>query len=364
MSQIKPSPRGSRRAGDAPTLSDVAKAAGVSPMTASRVINKDPAVRAATRELVDAAIAKLNYTPNTAARSLAGARRARITLLYGNPSSAYLSELLVGCLTEASRSDVQLLLEKCDLDCDADVFVRQLIDAGIDGVILPPPFADSQRILQALTAADIPASVFASSKLGPNMIALSIDDRQAAFDMTRTLLARGHRRIGFIAGNTNQAASAKRLDGYRQALTEAKLEIDEGLIAPGDFSYRSGLTAARVLLDLPQPPTAIFASNDDMAAAAIAIAHSRHIDVPVHLSICGFDDTALATTVSPELTTVRQPVAEMAQAAVAMLATALAKRRRTGESVAGKIHVFAHEIIQRESDGPPPSAPKASRSRR
>ena len=364
MSKPKPSPKTSRRAGDAPTLSDVAKAAGVSPMTASRVINKDPAVRAATRALVDAAIARLNYTPNTAARSLAGARRARITLLYGNPSSAYLSELLVGCLTEASRSDVQLLLEKCALDGDADAFARQLIDAGIDGVILPPPFGDSQTFLQALTAAGIPASVFSASKPAPDMIALSIDDRQAAFDMTRTLLARGHRRIGFIAGNTNQAASAKRLDGYRQALMEAKLELDEALIAQGDFSYRSGLTATAALLDLPQPPTAIFASNDDMAAAAIAVAHSRHIDVPLQLSICGFDDTALATTVSPELTTVRQPVAEMAQAAVAMLTASLAKRRRTGESAAGKIHIFAHEIIQRRSDGPPPDAPKRSRSRR
>jgi LacI family transcriptional regulator len=179
--------------------------------------------------------------------------------------------------------------------------------------------------------------------------AVTIDDREAAADMTRHLLALGHRRIGFIGGAQNQFASSRRLEGYRQAVSEAGLEVDEALIVPGDFTYRSGLAAADRLLDLAPRPTAIFASNDDMAAAAVAAAHRRHLDVPGDLSVCGFDDTALATTISPELTTVRQPVSEMAQAAVEILAAA-ARRRRQGQADQPEQRLFPYEIVRRQSD--------------
>lgn len=345
---VKPS----RRAGSAPTLSDVAKAAGVSPMTVSRVINKDDAVRDQTRERVEAVIAALNYAPNTAARVLAGATQTRLALVYGNPSAAYLSEVLVGGLAMASRSDVQLLLENYEAGADPAELASKAIAQRLDGVILPPPFCDVVELVADLRAGGVPTALLASGAPAEGCFAVSIDDVQAAADMTRHLLSLGHRRIGFIVGAPNQTASAKRLEGYRLALHEAGLAPDDALIAQGDFSYRSGLVAANQLLDASPRPTAIFASNDDMAAAAVAAAHRRHLEVPDDLSVCGFDDTALATTLSPELTTVRQPVAQMAAEAVELLTTA-ARRRRLGQDAPSATRLFRHEIVRRESDAPP-----------
>ncbi len=347
----------SRRSG-APTLSDVAKVAGVSPMTVSRVINKDQAVREQTRERVNAAIAALNYAPNSAARLLAGAAQTRIAMIYGNPSSAYLSEVLVGGLTETSRTDVQLLLEKCGDDAGASAIVRNLVERRIEGVILPPPFCDDAEAVSILLKAGTATVVLGTGAAADGAFAVAIDDSRAAEEMTRRLLGLGHRRIAFIAGNPNQTASARRLEGYRRAMREAGQVDDPSLIAQGDFSYRSGLAAADRLLALAAPPTAIFASNDDMAAAAIAAAHRRHLDIPQDLSVCGFDDTALATTISPELTTVRQPVAQMAQTAVEMLITAV-RRRRSGQAAPVLQRLFAHEIVGRRSDGPVRGPPRA-----
>ncbi|MBB5685348.1 LacI family DNA-binding transcriptional regulator [Sphingobium boeckii] len=348
----------SRRSGAAPTLSDVARAAGVSPMTVSRVINRDGNVRAATQHKVEAAIAALKYAPNTAARSLASGAQTRIALIYGNPSSAYLSEVLVGCLTEASRSDVQLVLERCDTSQDHADIIRRIVEWKVDGVILPPPFCDAGDIVAALLQADMPTAVLATGVPAPGTFALSIDDSAAARAMTDYLIALGHKRIGFIVGHPNQTASAKRLAGYRQAIAAAGLPDDPMLIAAGDFSYRSGLAAADRLLALPERPSAIFASNDDMAAAVIAAAHRLHLDIPAQLTVCGFDDTALATTISPELTTVRQPIAQMAQAAVAMLAD-FARARRAGRDVRPETRLFDHQVIRRETDAKPTGVSRA-----
>lgn len=320
-------------------------------MTVSRVINRDEAVRPQTRERVEAAIAALNYAPNSAARVLAGAARTRIALVYGNPSAAYLSEVLLGGLAMASRNDVQLLLENCEAGVDPADIAGRAVERRLDGVILPPPFCDMAGLVAELLAGGVPTVLLASGAPAPGCFAVTIDDVQAAADMTRHLISLGHRRIGFIVGAANQTASAKRLEGYQRALREAGLPQDERLIAQGDFSYRSGLAAADQLLGASPAPSAIFASNDDMAAAVVAAAHRRRLEVPGDLSVCGFDDTALATTISPELTTVRQPVAEMAQAAVELLTTA-ARRRRLGQDAPAEQRLFRHAIIRRRSDAP------------
>ena len=344
--------RSSRRAQIGPTLGDVARRAGVSPMTVSRVINSSDNVHPDTRERVNAAIQALGYTPNAAARSLAGGTLTRIALLYSNPSAAYLSEFLVGSLAEARQNGAQIVVEKCDADEVA--IVRGLIERGIDGVILPPPLCDSHAVLAALFKAKVPTAVVASGAPAAGAFAVSIDDAEAARQITALLIGLGHRRIGFIAGNVNQTASAKRREGYARALEDAGQPLREQLIAQGDFSYRSGLEAAERLLDGAEPPTAIFASNDDMAAAAIAVAHRRGLDVPRDLAICGFDDTALATTVWPGLTTVHQPIAGMARAAVELLVAAL-RRVRAGEPLTPRQRVMNFAIVRRESDGPPAS---------
>ncbi|MWC44239.1 LacI family DNA-binding transcriptional regulator [Sphingomonas carotinifaciens] len=344
-----------RRTRSAPTISDVAKAAGVSLMTVSRVINGENNVRPATREAVNAAIAALNYAPNPAARSLAGAAQIRIGMLYSNPSAGFLSEFLLGSLDQASRSDVQIIVEKCEIGEHEVEVARHLIEGGIDGIVLPPPLCEADAVLAALNQARIPTVLVASGEPCEAMLAVRIDDRTAALDMTRHIMALGHQRIGFIRGNPNLTASDRRFEGYRAALDEAGIAFDEGLVTQGLYTYRSGLDAAERLLERDDPPSAIFASNDDMAAATVAVAHRRGLDVPGDLTVVGFDDTTLATAIWPELTTIHQPIADMARAAVELLVSAI--RRQTGAAEPHRLLDFS--LIRRQSDAAPRRRPPA-----
>jgi LacI family transcriptional regulator len=346
-----------RRQRTAPTITDVAEAAGVSPMTVSRVVNGEANVREATREAVNAAIARLGYAPNRAARSLAGAEEQRIALLYSNPSAAYLSEFLMGGLDGVGRGHAQLVVEQCETGEQAERAIDHLILTGIDGVVLPPPLCDSDAVIDALHAAGIPLVVVASGRPRTDVPAVSIDDARAAHDMTHHLIELGHRRIGFIAGNPNQSASERRLEGYRAALAQAGLPSDPALITTGLFTYRSGLDAAEQLLALDDRPTAIFASNDDMAAAAVAIAHRHGLDVPGDVTVCGFDDTPLATTIWPALTTIRQPIRDMSRAAVQLL---MADARARSGPVAPPAHLLLdYTLVRRQSDAAPRQRPAA-----
>ncbi|TCP37156.1 LacI family DNA-binding transcriptional regulator [Sphingomonas sp. BK235] len=351
---------GSRQTG-APTIADVAQLAGVSTMTVSRVINGENNVREATRAVVREAIARLDYAPNRAARSLAGASQIRLGLLYSNPSEAYLSAFLLGSLDEAGRGDIQLVVQKCDLDEHEREVAERLVASGVDGIILPPPLCDSPLVLDVLLAAQVPTVVVATGSSPAGVGRVSIDDRAAARAMTAHLLALGHDRVGFITGNPNLTASGERLAGYREALVEAARPVDEALIARGLFSYRSGLDATEELLDLDRPPSAIFASNDDMAAASVAVAHRRGLDVPGDLTVVGFDDSTLATTIWPELTTIHQPIADMSRAAVRMLAQML-RSRRDGTIKDAPDLVLDHTLVRRQSDAAPRRRPP-SRSR-
>jgi LacI family transcriptional regulator len=340
--------RAGRRQGNVPTISDVARQAGVSPMTVSRVINGEPNVRSTTRDTVKEAIATLRYTPNPAARSLAGATATRIGLLYSNPSAGYLSEFLVGSLDQASRSDVQLVVEKCELGDHEIEVARHLIASGIDGIVLPSPLCDSARLIEVIAAEALPAVVVSSGQPPRAMLAVGIDEFAAAHAMARHLVGLGHRRIGFILGDPAQVASGLRLRGFRAALDEAGLAADPALITQGDFTYRSGLVAAGHLLSVADRPSAIFASNDDMAAATVAVAHRRGLDVPRDLTVSGFDDTTLATAIWPELTTIRQPIAEMARAALELLVTAIRRQRPDDPH-----RLLDFELIRRQSDASP-----------
>jgi LacI family transcriptional regulator len=214
-------------------------------------------------------------------------------------------------------------------------------------VILPAPLCDSEEALKAVDEAGIPAVLVASGRPSPTLSAVSINDFEASRAMTRHLLGLGHKRIGFINGHPNQTASGQRFRGFIEAMTEAGLSVGTDQVAQGYFTYRSGLDAAEKILGNFNP-TALFASNDDMAAAAMAVAHRRGLDVPGDLAIAGFDDTPLATTIWPALTTVRQPIADMAREAVRLLIDQV-RGRRSGSppEVAHKLVKYA--LIQRES---------------
>jgi len=353
--------KNARRSGKVITIHDVARHADVSPMTVSRVINGEANVREETRARVAASVAALRYKPNQAARSLASADAIHIGVLYANPSANYLSEFLLGSLEQSSLSGCQLVIEKCEGgESEAEAIVR-LVKGGVDGVILPPPLCDSLESLKAVRDAGVSAVLVASGKPAADLCAISINNFEASRAMTRHLLEQGHRRIAFINGHPNQTATGQRFHGYVEAMTEAGLSVDADQVAQGYFTYRSGLEAAGKLLDGPGAPTAIFASNDDMAAATMAVAHRRGLDVPGDLSVTGFDDTPLATTVWPELTTVRQPIAEMAREAVLLLVEQI-RGRRAGTAPQVVHRMLKFTLVRRDSSAPPGASPAASRA--
>lgn len=340
---------------------DVAKRAGVSPMTVSRVMNSKSIVRESTRKKVAEAAAALNYTPNQEARILAGGKPVRVGFLYSMPSErsgSYLTEVLLGLLNQISMNNVQLFVKKCD---EGDLVIEQtqrLIDNGLDGIILPPPLGDNAAIIDLVVKAGIPVVLIACGQPDVRASAIGIDDRNAAYRMTRHLIELGHHRVGFIAGHPHQSASAPRLAGYQDAVAELGADAAPELVVQGMFNYRSGLDAAETLLALPERPTAIFASNDDMAAAAVAVAQRLGLDVPGDITVAGFDDTALATTIWPALTTVRQPTMEMAEAAVQCVVGRI-QALRAGEPAPAEHSVVDFTLVRRQSDAAPRIRPPA-----
>jgi len=338
-----------RSAGHKPaSIHDVAERAGVSIKTVSRVLNREPNVSDSTREKVQQAVAALSYRPNLFARSLASERSFLIGLLFDNPSAAYIAGVQLGALARCREAGFHLIVEVLDSrDPGVDQAVMALVaESALHGVILTPPLCDSLPILEALTRARVPFVRMAPAHSMPGMAEVFIDDRQAAFEMTSHLISQGHRRIGFIKGHPDHASADLRFEGHRAALSEAGIAYDDTLVAQGQYDFQSGLDAAERLLALTPRPTAIFACNDDMAAGVLAAAQQLNIKAPSELSVAGFDDSLPAQIVRPRLTTVRQPVAEMAAAAVAMLVVRTPAQAPTAQQL-------AHELLVRDSTAPP-----------
>ncbi|KQV82290.1 LacI family transcriptional regulator [Massilia sp. Root351] len=341
-----------------PNMIDVARLAGVSPMTVSRVMNGKDIVRGSTRKKVAEAVAALNYAPNPEARTIAGLKPIRVGFLYSKPSGAYLAEFLLGLLNQASLNNVQLLVEQCGEGKEALTQAQRLLDSNLDGIILPPPLCDRAPIVDLAVNSGVPLVVVACGQPDSRASAVSIDEHGAAYEMTRHLIELGHERIGFVMGNPAQSCSALRLAGYQAALRDFGGQLAPELVVPGLFNYRSGLDAAEQLLALRDRPTAIFASNDDMAAAVVAVAHRLRLDVPGDLTVTGFDDTALAMTIWPALTTVRQPTAAMAEAAVQCLVRQVQAQRSQQPGATEQLSI-GFTLIRRQSDAPPRIRPPA-----
>ncbi len=326
-------------------IRDVAARAGVAVKTVSRVLNGHPYVSAALREKIEQAMIDLDFSPSIAARILSGAKSHQVALIYDNHSPYYMFQIQKGCWEVCHENGIRLLAQPVDVaDPRVEEQVRGLVrETHVDGIILSSPVTDCEPVLRALETMDVP---FVRISPGINHALTSsvfMDDAQAADDMTTHLINAGHRRIGFIKGHANHMASDERLFGYRRALDRVGIPFEPQLTATGEFDFDSGVAGARALLDLPQRPTAIFASNDDMAAGVLAVAHDRGITVPDELSVAGFDDTTLARTVWPPLTTIRQPMAELARtAAQVLIAGGDITHRR-----------LPHELVERASVASP-----------
>jgi len=338
------------------TVHDVARHAGVSSMTVSRVVNGTK-VREALRVKVVTAIEDLNYVPNLAARA-ARSGAFRIGVLFSNPRSSNLGDFLMGAFSQSGRDGSQLDIEPIAAHPDPIDAVRTLLARGVDGMILPPPLCDSLEALDLLWQAKVPAVSFATADPRSHSSAVLIDDFEGARALTSHLIALGHSKIAFIRGDSRHSPALRREEGFRAAMAQAGFQLNASWLIEGDFSYRSGLDAGKALLDRPldERPTAIFASNDDMAAAVAAIALGQGIRIPADLSIAGFDDTPIASLLWPQLTTVHQPIAEMASTAVEIVADTLRQRRAAAGGMAPAIrhHIAPFELKERGSTGPAP----------
>lgn len=328
------------------TMQDVADLAGVSSKTVSRVVNNEPRVSPATREKINKIIEELNFQPNKSAQSLAADRSLLLGLLYDNPSSAYITGLQAGVLKACDNFGYGLVIHPCD-NKDGDLIkkLRLLLGSSrMDGLVLTPPLTENQALLNFLDDINKPYVLISPLNQQQSKPHVGTDDVLAARQLTQHLIDFGHRRIGFISGARQRSGSEMRYAGYLQALTENNIALDEALVAEGQFTFESGELAAQQLLQLAEPPSAIFASSDYMAAGVMKAAIQLSISVPDQLSVCGFDDDPIARFLTPTLTTIRHPVSALAQSAGEMLIHQLKKRDAVYE-----IEELHSKLILRES---------------
>jgi LacI family transcriptional regulator len=330
-------------------INDVALAAGVAIKTVSRVLNNEPNVREETRTRVLEVVKQLNYHPSLSARSLAGRRSYLIGLVYENPSANYIVDLLHGAQARCREGTFQLLSHQATgRGAEMERDVLGLVDqTHVDGLIVTAPLSESVELIKTLDRRAIPFVRIAPNEFKHDSPYADMDDEGAAREMTEYLIGLGHRRIAFVIGHPDHIASDQRLRGFKAAMKHHDVPVEPQLLKQGYFIFESGLEAARQLLTLPHPPTAIFASNDDMAAGVLMAAHELGIDVPQDLSVAGFDDTYIARTVWPRLTTVHQPIYDLAYTATNLLLDML-QRGEVPEPAR-----LGYRLVCRDSTAPP-----------
>ena len=335
-----------------PTIYDVAREAKVSFKTVSRTLNTEQGVRAATRQRVIDAAKKLNYSPNLAARRLAGRRSYTIALFYDGDLSSYIAGLQLGMIEACAPLHYELILHPCDIAVEppGKDLRKFLSQTAVDGVVVTPPLCDNPQLGSALRRMGTP-HVLISPQDHYRSPQVYFMEHQAAYDLTNHLIGLGHRRIGFIKGDPAHSSSHARYKAYKDALRDAGIKLDARIVSEGSFSFRSGVSGARGILGEPRPPTAIFASDDDTAAGVIHYAHEAGIRIPADLSVAGFDDTPISRYIWPTLTTVRQPIRRLGSTAARMLIDVLrADKAPRMDSVAT---ILEYEIIKRNSCAPP-----------
>ena len=339
------------------TIRDVADAAGVSIATVSRVLNGRPDVAVGTRERVLQVTRDLGFSTNRSARSLVGGRTSLVGISLPLVEVEYFARILAGAADELDDHDLQVVLATTlHLRVRATSLLARLANGVTDGSLLILPEESSEE-LRELTAVGYPFVVVDPLEpLADDIPSVSATNALGGRAATEHLLALGHRRIGVITGVPDWLASVERLNGYRAALASAGVVPDPALVVESDWVVEGGEAAAAALLDLRDPPTAVFAFNDNMAIGAVRAAQARGLHVPADLAVVGFDDSEQAATTTPALTTVRQPLADMGRMGVSLLLRLLDNRR----AEALRIELQTRLIVRDSTSGP---APHHSRTR-
>jgi LacI family transcriptional regulator len=303
------------------TIADVARKAGVSIKTVSRVANNEPHVRPALRDRVGKVMRGLGYSPNIAARRLASNSAFAIGLLFGGAPGEYFPQIILSILNhEVLQGYTVLVADFAPFDEQSRSAVLDLVNRKhIDGLILTPPCDNDAELLRRLEKIGVPLVRLTPADSSSRLPSVSAEDGTGAYEMTRYVLGLGHRRIAFVGGDPNHHASRERFDGFRRALRDSRVPFDRSLVRRADFLFEGGVKAGRELFALPTLPTAVFACNDESAAGVLVAAQERGLRIPADVSVVGFDDFPTARKTYPALTTVRQDLAEISSRATRLL---------------------------------------------
>lgn len=300
------------------TISDVAKLANVSTATVSRVLSNSGNVKKETTEKVLEAIQKLNYQPNVLARQLRKLETKTILVVVPDITNTFFSKILRGIERVAIENDYEVLLGDTGNDVERERgYLDILRQKKADGMILLTARLES-HLLEEM-AGEFPVVLACEYLEGSTIPTVSIDNISSARKATEYLINLGHRRIGFISGPLNVILSRDRLKGFRQAMEQHNIPMESFLVQEGDFSFESGYNMMMKFLALDQPPTAVFAANDEMAIGAIKAIKSKGLHVPDDISVVGFDDIKFASIYEPALTTISQPMFEIGKKAMELL---------------------------------------------
>ena len=338
------------------TIKDVAERAQVSLKTVSRVINNEPSVALATRARVAQAISELDYEPDPSARNLRNGLSFVIGLVYDNPNPYHIIAVQKGVLAACRETSYGLQIQP--VDSTSPLLADELVDfvqrSRLAGLVLTAPMSERKDLVDMLAERGIALVRIIAATEDPNdgLPCVYVDDRNAAYEITEHLIQLGHQRIGFLWGGPQHRSSGERYAGYQQALKDYGIAVDEQLAVPGDYTFDDGFRGARCLLALQEPPTAIFGSNDEIAAGVLAAAKSAGIDVPYELSIAGFEDSPFSRQSWPPLTTAKQATESIAKQAARLLIGGLRQHAYANKPTLLRNQGFLPQLVVRGSTAP------------
>lgn len=328
-----------------PTIYDVAKAAGVSIATVSKVINRTGRISEKTRLKVTQVMEELRYQPSMVASALTGKRMNTIGLLIKDLANPFFAE--VARAVEDRGQELGFSVVMCSTDNDSDKeagYIALLKQKKVDGIIVAAGFRNDDA-LKDLIRDHVPVALISQEIPELAIDSVSVDDFLGGYLVTSHLLSLGHRHIAMIAEDGR--SSNGRIRGYRRALQEAGIAFDVDMLVTCDASVEEGFRHGGRFMDAEHPPTAIFASNDMLAIGVMKAARERNVKIPDDLSVAGFDNTILAAFVDPPLTSVAQPIQEMGRRVVDLLVQSMENGNKTKQRV-----VLRPELVVRQSTGP------------
>lgn len=330
------------------TIMDVAEEAGVSFSTVSRVVNNKSYVKEETRKKVLTAMARLGYQANLQARSLAGGRSNVIGLLVVDLTTQYMGEIMMGIDDVLAANQYELMLYTTHRrKTKESAYVNMMARGLADGLLIVLP-REPEAYLESLRQREFPHVLIDQFGIDDADLSVTAANYQGGYEATKHLIDLGHNRIGMVTGWSDMISAKHRLEGYKAALTDHGISLDPDLIFEGDFTQACGFNGASRFLDLPVPPTAVFASNDVSAVGVIDAARAYGLSIPSDLSVIGFDDIPMSVTLSPKLTTMRQPLQEMGKRATQLLLNLVNNSEEAPTSI-----VLPTELILRESTTQP-----------